>query len=74
MKKELIVGMVIGAAISEGRSFIRRKKEDIYLEKEGIEAVRRMHYKGNLTTEMIAEILDMDKQAVENIIKEHKGQ
>ena len=72
--KNLAVGIVIGMVISEGKNFIKRKKEDIYLEKEGIEAVRRMHYKGHLTTEMIAEILDMYEEAVENIIKEHKGQ
>ena len=72
--KNLAVGIVIGMVISEGKNFIKRKKEDIYLEKEGIEAVRRMHYKGNLTTEMIAEILNMNEESVENIIKEHKGQ
>ena len=72
--KNLAVGIVIGMAISEGKNFIKRKKEDIYLEKEGIEAVRRMHYKGNLTTEMIAEILNMNEESVENIIKEHKRQ
>ena len=71
--KKLAVGIIAGVAISEGRNFIKRKKEDIYFEKEGIEAVRRMHYKG-MTTEMIAEILDMYEESVENIIKEHKGQ
>ena len=71
--KNLAVGIIVGVAISEGRNFIRRKKEDIYFEKEGIEAVRRMYYKG-MTTEMIAEILDMYEESVENIIKEHKGQ
>ena len=73
MKKELVVGIIIGLGVNEARNFIKRKKEDIYFEKEGIEAVRRMHYKG-MTTEMIAEILDMYEESVENIIKEHKGQ
>ena len=71
--KNLAIGIVIGMAVSEGKNFIKRKKEDIYFEKEGIEAVRRMYYKG-MTTEMIAEILDMYEESVENIIKEHKGQ
>ena len=32
--KNLAVGIIVGIAISEGRNFIKRKKEDIYFEKE----------------------------------------
>ena len=71
--KNLAVGIIAGIAISEGRNFIRRKKEDIYFEKEGIGAVRRMHYKG-ITTEMIAEILNMDEEIIIKYVTEKEGQ
>ena len=72
--KKLAIGIITGIAISEGRNFIRRKKEDIYFEKEGIEAVSRMYHKGNLEIAMIAEILDMDKEVIKNMVEENKGQ
>ena len=34
--KNLAIGIIVGVAISEGRNFIKRKKEDIYFEKEWI--------------------------------------
>ncbi len=72
--KKLAIGIITGIAISEGRSFIRRKKEDIYFEKEGLEAVRRMYHKGHLEIAMIAEILDMDEEVIKNMVEENKGQ
>ena len=72
--KNLAVGIVIGMVISEGKNFIKRKKEDIYFEKEGIEAVRRMYHKGHLEIEMIAEILDMNEEVIRNMLAEKEGQ
>ena len=68
--KNLAVGIIAGIAISEGRNFVKRKKEDIYFEKEGIEAVKRMYHKGHLEIEMIAEILDMNEEVVINMLGE----
>ena len=72
--KKLAVGIIAGIAISEGRNFIRRKKEDIYFEKEGLEAIKKMYYKGHLTTEIIAEILDMDEEIIIKYVTEKEGQ
>ena len=71
--KKLAVGIIAGIAISEGRNFIRRKKEDIYFEKEGLEAIKKMYYKG-ITTEMIAEILNMDEEIIIKYVTEKEGQ
>ena len=71
--KNLAVGIIVGVAISEGRNFIKRKKEDIYFEKEGLEAIKKMYYKG-ITTEMIAEILDLNEEVVINMLVEKEEQ
>ena len=71
--KNLAVGIAIGVAISEGRNFIKRKKEDIYFEKEGLEAIKKMYYKG-ITTEMIAEILNMDEEIIIKYVTEKEEQ
>ena len=73
MKKELVVGIIIGLGVNEARNFIRRKKEDIYFEKEGLEAIKKMYYKG-ITTEMIAEILNMDEEIIIKYVTEKEGQ
>ena len=73
MKKELVVGIIIGLGVNEARNFIKRKKEDIYFEKEGLEAIKKMYYKG-ITTEMIAEILDLNEEVVINMLVEKEEQ